>query len=239
VDILNCMGAAMGLLACVALWRPRARAQAAVLAGLAIACASPLVSAIDWSGVPRIVRDYLLPNRAAFALFPWSAYLAFGIAAGTVLRGLAADRLERTLQWGVLIGFGLVAGGQYFSTIPSSLYGKADFWTDSPALVLIRVGLSLLALAAAWLWTEHISGGGWSWVRTMGKTSLLVYWVHVILVYGWMADRWKKSLDIPQTVAVTAAVIGLMLLLSVARLRWAARKPRPARAPVAAEAAAS
>jgi uncharacterized membrane protein len=238
VDILNCMGVAMALVAVLGLWRGRARAHAAALAGLAIACASPVVSGLDWGGVPQWIRDYLVPNRAAFPLFPWASYLAFGVAGGTVLRSIAADRLERTLQWGVLLGFGLVSGGQYFSNLPYSLYPKSDFWTDSPALILIRLGLTLLTLAGAYLWTAHLAGKGWSWVQTMGKTSLLVYWVHVLLVYGLMADLWKRTFSIGQAAAATAAVTALMLLLSAARLRWAARKPREARQPLAAEASA-
>ena len=239
VDILNCMGASMALLAAAALCGGRARARAAAVAGLAIACASPWISAADWSGVPQVVRDYLVPNRAAFALFPWSAYLAFGVAAGTVLRRIAADRMERALQWGVLLGFGLISGGQYFSNLPYSLYRRTDFWTDSPALVIIRLGVVLLILAWAYLWTEHIAGQGWSWMQTMGKTSLLVYWVHIMLVYGWMGDHWKKTFGIWEATAATVAVTLLMLLLAMARLAWSARARRPASVPAAARAAAA
>ena len=41
----------------------------------------------------------------------------FGVAVGAILRQVAAESLERTLQWGVLIGFGLIFGGQYFSNV--------------------------------------------------------------------------------------------------------------------------
>ncbi len=218
VDILNCMGVSMALLAGLALWRPRRRVQAAALAGLAVACASPLVSAIDWSGVPWVLRGYLAPAHDAFPLFPWSAYAAFGVACGTVLRRLAPERFERALQWAVLLGFSLVLGGHYFSNLPYSLYDKADFWLDSPGLVIIRLGLVLVTLAAAYLWTAHVAGGGWSFVQALGKTSLLVYWVHVVLVYGWTAEPFRRALTIPQAAAATALVVAL----AAARLRWSA-----------------
>ncbi len=228
VDILNCMGVSMALLAGLSLWPPRRRAQAAGLAGLAVACASPLVSAADWSGVPWALRDYLVPNRAAFPLFPWSAYLAFGVACGAVLRRLAPGRLERALQWAVLAGFSLVLGGRYFSGLPYSFYEKAEFWLDSPGLVIIRLGIVLVMLAAAYLWTEHAAGPGWSWVQALGRTSLLVYWVHVALVYGWTAEPFQRALTIPQTVAATALVVALMVALAAARLRWSAGRRKPA-----------
>jgi len=239
VDILNCMGVSMALVAVAVLWPARRRAQAAALAGLTVACASPLMSGLDWSGVPTLVRDYLVPNRAAFPLFPWSAYLAFGLAAGTVLRRTAPERIEGTLQWAVLAGFGLVTGGQYFSNVPYSLYRRAEFWLDSPALVIIRLGLVLVILAGAYLWTAHVAGRGWSWVQTLGKTSLLVYWVHVLLVYGLLAEPLKKGLDLWQTAAATGAVIVLMLLLAVVRLRWGGRARGKASEPLAVQAPAA
>ncbi len=224
VDILNSMGAAMALLAAAGLLQPLWRARAAALAGLAIASAAPLVSGLDWSGLPVFVSNYLVPNRAAFPLFPWSAYLAFGVAAGAILKRIPEDRMERTMQWAVLAGFGLVFGGQYFSNIPYSLYSKSEFWLDSPALVFIRTGVVLLMLAFAYLWTLHIAAGGWSWVQCLGKTSLLVYWVHVLLVYGWLANPWKSALGIAQAVTATSLVVLMMLGLSAAKLRWSARR---------------
>jgi uncharacterized membrane protein len=161
----------------------------------------------------------LCRTRAAFPLFPWAAYLGFGISAGTILRRIAADRVERTLQWAALAGLGLIVSGQYFSNLPYSLYTNADFWTNSPALVWIRLGLMLVALAGAYLWTELVSGG-WSWVQILGRNSLMVYWVHVVLVYGFVLERWKARLSIAETAALTVAITALMLALSVARLRW-------------------
>ena len=188
----------------------------------------------DWSALPWPLRNYIVPDRRAFPLFPWSAYLAFGLAAGAVLRRLPPERTERSIQWAVLLGFGLLLGGQYFSSVPWSVYHNADFWLDSPGLVIIRTGLVLLILAAAYLWTEYVAGRGWSWMQTLGKTSLLVYWVHIVLVYGHAADPFKKALSIPQAALATVIVTALMVLLAAARLRWSARKRAAAPAPVPA-----
>jgi uncharacterized membrane protein len=226
VDILNCMGVSMLLLAPLCLCSPRWRLRVAAVAGLTAAVASPLLSMAEWGHVPAFFTNYIVPNRKAFPLFPWGSYLAFGIAAGAVLRRIAADAMDRTLQWAVLAGFGLVIGGQYFSSLPYSLYSKSDFWTDSPALVIIRVGLVLLLLGMAYLWTRYGAGQGWSWMRSMGKTSLLVYWVHVLLVYGWTADRWKARLSIGETLLATILVAGLMVGLSAAKLKWMPGKSR-------------
>ncbi|MFB3827637.1 MAG: heparan-alpha-glucosaminide N-acetyltransferase domain-containing protein [Bryobacteraceae bacterium] len=230
VDILNCMGLAMTAMAPCGLLGGRSRIRAAAVMGLVIAAASPLIANLDWKGVPTPIRDYLKPNRAMFPFFPWAAYLAFGVAWGTVIRRLAPERLERALQWSVLAGFGLIFGAQYFSNLPYSLYPQSDFWTDSPALVLMRVGMVLVAMAGAYVWTEHAAGSGWSWVQTLGKTSLLVYWVHVMIVYGWLMEGWKKRLDIPQATLLLLAVMAAMVALAEARLRWKGRPIRVWRA---------
>jgi uncharacterized membrane protein len=220
VDILNCMGFAMAVLAVSAIWPAALRARFMAAAGFTIASLSPVMNALDWNGVPTVVHDYLVPSHLSFAFFPCAAYVAFGISAGTILKRMVVERMERTMQWGLLTGLTMVAAGQYFSTIPYSIYTKSNFWTDSPALVIIRVGLMLAILAAAFLWTEYGSGNRWSWVQTLGKTSLMVYWVHVVLVYGRLFEPWKKSLPVGGVTAVTAGVMLLMLALSVARLRW-------------------
>ena len=63
-------------------------------------------------------------------------------------------------------------------------------------------------------------------MQTLGKTSLMVYWVHVVLVYGRLFEPWKKVLPVRRVTAVTVGVTMLMFVLSIARLRWAKRRRR-------------
>jgi uncharacterized membrane protein len=224
VDILNCMGLAMTAMAPAALLPARIRVRFALLAGAAIAALTPLIHNLDWSVVPGPLRDYVTPRAHIFAFFPWAAYLAFGLGVGTILKRLAPERLERAMQWAVLIAFALVAGGQHFSNMPYSVYRRTDFWMDGPTLVVIRLGLCLLAMAGSFLWTEFGAGGGWSWMQTLGKCSLLVYWVHIMIVYGWQVERLKGKLTIAETALATVLVMALMVGLAHLRLRWKAAR---------------
>ena len=123
----------------------RARTRFAVGAGLAIAAASPIMANLPWSGVPALLQEYLVPGsgRGRFPFFPNVAYIAFGQAIGAIVKRAAAERFDRLMQWSTLIGFGMIFTGQYFSNIPYSFYAKVNFWTDSPALIVIRVGICL------------------------------------------------------------------------------------------------
>jgi uncharacterized membrane protein len=226
VDILNCMGVGMAAFSVAAVFDAKNRARFAAAAGLAIAAAAPLVANLPWAGAPLLLRQYLAaePGVGRFAFFPCAAYIGFGLAAGAIVKRTETERFERLMQWSVLTGVGLVLGGEYFSSIPYSLYTKSNFWSDSPVLVLIRAGLLLVMMAGAYLWTEHAAGAGWSWMQTLGKNSLMVYWVHVMLVYGGMVTRLKRALAIPQAALATVVVVLLMLGLSVAWMGWKKRR---------------
>jgi uncharacterized membrane protein len=226
VDILNCMGVGLMVLSVAAVFGAKGRARFAAAAGFAIAAAAPLVSAIPWNHAPSLVREYLAPSSVPgyFAFFPYAAYIAFGLAAGAIVKSTAADRFERLMQWSVLIGLALVFTGQYCSNLPYSVYRNSSFWTDSPALTVIRAGISLVLMAGAYLWTEYCVGAGWSWMRCLGRNSLMVYWVHFSLVYGDPAKRLQRALSIPQTVFATLGVILLMVVLSAAWIWWKARR---------------
>jgi len=220
VDILNSMGLALGIMAIMSVFQTVERARLCALLGIVIAAASPLVSALSWSSAPPLLKAYLAPDPNTFSFFPWAAFVAFGMSAGSILRLAGREGTDKVLQWTALLGLGLIAGGRYFADLPLSLYPKSDFWLNSPSLILIKLGVILVIAAFAYLWHEHVVREKWSWVRQLGTTSLLVYWVHTELVYG----RWlwilRDALSVPQTVVVAAAVIGLMLGLSILRTQW-------------------
>lgn len=226
VDILNCMGAAIAALSLVTLWPAATRPQMAAVTGLALASAAPLISGLDWSATPALVKEYLVPNRMRFPLFPWSAYVAFGLAGGLALRRCRPELLERMLQWGAWGGLAAALGVLHFSSLPYTLYPKSDFWTDSPALILIRTGVILVIAGAAWVWTEHMARPGAGWMQVFGRTSLLVYWVHIMLVYGVLWNLWGQKLGIASSAAASAMVVLAMAALAHFRLKFKHRTRR-------------
>ena len=220
VDILNCMGLAIAVFSVMAVFPIHERARLCIVLGIAVACASPLVSQLDWSSVPEIVKNYFAPNPNYFSFFPWASYLAFGIGAGSILRLINREHLQSSMQWTTLIGLTVIVTTQYFSNLPFSLYQKSDFWVDSPGLIFIKLGVTMVILAFAYVWMETYGKAGWSWIKQLGSTSLLVYWVHIEIVYGRWLGKWKEHLDVNETVILTVGIIGLMLLLSVGQSRW-------------------
>jgi uncharacterized membrane protein len=230
VDILNCMGLAMVVFSLAAVSDFRGRIRYVTAAASLVAAAAPVVSALDWSAVPAVVKYYLVPggDRAQFPFFPCAAYLGFGVAAGSLVKRAASfggpDGIDRLMRWLALGGLGSILVSEYFVSLPYSMYPKVDFWRNSPALIFIRVGIMLLMLTGSYLWTGFLSGADWSWVQSLGKTSLLVYWVHVMLVYGGVAAPLKRSLTPAGSALAAILVMLLMTGLAEVRLRQKARK---------------
>jgi hypothetical protein len=225
VDVLNCMGFSVAALSVMAVFPTPERARLSAALGAAIAAASPIMAQLDWSGIHPFIRQYLAPDGVLFGFFPWAAFLAFGLSVGSAIRLTAVEDLNRLLQWLAVGGFGAIYFSQYASNLPFSLYAKSDFWIDSPWLIFMKTGICLLLLATGYVWTTYIAKPGWSWIRQLGTTSLLVYWVHVELVYGRWFWYWKENLTITQSSLMAVVVIILMVGLSYTRTNWERLKP--------------
>jgi uncharacterized membrane protein len=222
VDVLNTMGFALLCLSVMAVFRTAERIRLCAVLGVMIAAAGPLVSAIDWSGVPPLVKHYLAPDTFYFGFFPWAAFVAFGMSAGSLLRQLEQHEVGTAMLWLGGAGLALAFFSWFCENLPYSVYPSVDFWRNSPALIFIKLGVLLMLLAFAYAWNLGLREGQWSLVRQFGITSLLVYWVHVELVYG----RWfwflKENLTLSQTVWAAIVVTVLMLGLSLLRTSWMA-----------------
>lgn len=233
VDILNSMALAMAAFAAIALLDGKDRVRYSIAGALAIASLAPVIEGLNWSGVPKILQDYLAAGetRGRFPFFPCASYVGFGLAAGAIVRRTAVEALDRLMQWGAILGMAVIFTAHYFANIPSSIYAVDDFWRSGPSLIFIRVGIALALLSAAYLWTAYLAAPRWSWMQALGKTSLLVYWVHIMLVYGNIMKPVKRTLTIPETALAVVIVVALMIALAAARLAWKERSRRMASSP--------
>ena len=192
-----------------------------------IAFGAPFMS--DWKAdAPEsLMRMYLAPDYGAFALFPWGTFVAFGMACGTVFRCVSEEGREDLMQWAGWAGFALAFAGQYVSNLPYNIYPHSEFWLDSPCLTLIKVGVILMVCAFGFFWNQWIPrirtgaglGARFSIPRQLGQTSLLIYWVHIELVYGRWAEPYKQKTPLAETALWALGVIAVMLALSVGKTK--------------------
>ena len=220
VDILNCMGFAMLLFAPLAILNTLERVRWCVILGALIAGFAPVMTMLKNPVIPALISSYVFPDYNQFGLFPWAAFFAFGLAVGSVLRLVNGPQMQAALLWMFCVGAATAMCGLYLSNLPYSLYPKSEFWLDSPGLTVIKTGLVLCFLGLAYLWTNLAAGQRWSLFRQLGTTSLLVYWVHIELVYGRWFGFWKDAMTPLQVVAYTVGLTGFMTLLSMLQTRY-------------------
>jgi uncharacterized membrane protein len=220
VDVLNCMGFGIAALAVLAMVPTRHRTWAATAVGAAIAFVSPLVTQAGFAQTPMLLRDYLVPNANFFSFFPWAAFIAFGLALGSALRSFPKERMMNLMRGLALAGIGMAFGANLLHSHGPALYAKSDFWVDGPALVFIKLGVVLLLISFAYAWLSHAPAQSWSWIRQLGTTSLLVYWVHIELVYGHWLGWMKNNLTVTETLVASVVIIGAMVAISYIRSSW-------------------
>jgi uncharacterized membrane protein len=243
VDILNVIGVSMmlmGVLCWAVLWRShpatwRAFGVAAGLtAGLAIALLTPLIWT-TWRPrwLPWPVESYITgvhnlgtPQAWLFPVFPWTGFAFVGLATGFGL--LSNFGRRKTALIFLLLGIGgcgLITTARWLDHQSIQIYPVYDFWHTSPNFFAIRVGLLLLILSASYGWCRWGLGQwGFSPLIQLGTTSLLVYWVHIEFVYGRFSILHKRSMGLRAASLGLATITAAMLLLSVARTRWKARR---------------
>jgi uncharacterized membrane protein len=253
VDILNSIGTAMMLmgLACWAVAVAGGGLRALACMGFAVTVAIAMLTPLLWTvwrphWLPWPIESYLdgvhnqgVPQRGLFPIFPWAGFAFAGLALGFVLFSAWAKRREAAVVVGAGLA-GLAIGGvaYWIDLRVAQIYPVYDFWHTSPNFFFIRLGVLLVILVTIYAWCRWGLGAwGFSPMAQLGQTSLLVYWVHIELVYGKVSILPKRVQNIQTATFGLVAISLAMLMLSIARTRYKGRGAgvwawlrRPARA---------
>jgi uncharacterized membrane protein len=225
VDMLNAMGLTMVMASYV--WgvsADRRRRLAALAAATgAVAMVTPIVRQVTWlAGLPDPLEAYLRPagGYAAFPIFAWSGFLFAGVIVGDLLDAVRGQaRRVVTLQNGLVLAAGAGFLLAWWASHQPSIYQSARFWSDSPTFFFIRLALVVLLLPTSWIVEQLLPASALRPLVTMGRSSLFVYWIHVELVYGRVADALKRQLPLEFALASTAALVALLYVAVVVKNR--------------------
>jgi uncharacterized membrane protein len=221
VDILNVIAISLVVAALLGVGRTRATHVAlATIAAAAVVLATPLAAA--WVHGPSRILDYVYATwpRANFSLLNWAAFLLAGSAVGRLLAG--RDRPGLLLA----LGAALYAAGWAADRLPA-FYAHQDFWRTSPSWFAMRLGV-VVALTGALQLVPAGADAGASWLRTLGRHSLLAYVASVEITYGYATAPLHKALSLGTVIAGIIAMIAGTWVLAVAADRLAERPKKPA-----------
>lgn len=235
VDVLNLIGLTIMAMGAVC-WIVRGR-RANALAVVGVATGIAMVTPLLWTSwrphwLPWYLESYVngvhifdKPQPWLFPLFPWSAFAFAGLAVGFFLfSDWASEHRSQALGIVGAVGVGLYFLSQWFDANPVHLYPVYDYWHTSPDFFLLRVGIVMGVIFAGYAWCRWGLGSvGFSPLKQLGQTSLLVYWVHIEFVYG------RFTILTQQAQSIWTATLGLivitvaMLLLSIVRTKCKGR----------------
>jgi uncharacterized membrane protein len=224
VDILNCIAASIFVIALVGVphagkprfWLPLG--LAALFVGF-----GPLVGPAHFPRfIPTILSSYIGGQRPMswFPLFPWGAWALVGLALGHVwmraARGPDGGR-RCFIITGVLGGISVAAVSIIRAIDPNVIRYPSDVVAQmGPGSFFFRFGVIGLLALAGWFatrWLDRNRPGRFSVLNQLGQTSLLVYWVHVEICYGFGTKPIQKQLSLPVTtlgfLLLTTAMLGL------------------------------
>jgi len=235
VDVLNTIGLSLAMAALVplaarTLW-PRVAISLSVASLLAL-LTPPLWTTWKPDFLPWWLASYIngghtdyTPRGWFFPIFPWTGFVFVGVAAGLiVMRARSRDREGRVILLLAAIGGAAALLSRWIDHLPGQFYQVYNYWLTSPNFFLARCGLLLMILAACYGWCRLKPGKWWSPVEQLGSTSLLVYWVHIELVYGRLSILPKKACSFTVASWGLVAIIVLMTFLSWLRMNYAISK---------------
>jgi uncharacterized membrane protein len=241
VDVLNTIGLSMMLMGLLC-WlvfslRPSKTGVVLILASAATALLISLLTPPLWTiwrpdWLPWPLESYIngvhnlgTPQAWLFPIFPWAAFAFAGLAAGFVLRADWAHKRESPIFFlAGATGVVLIFASRWLDHRPRQLYAVYDYWHTSPNFFLIRLGMLLVILTAAYAWCRWgAAEWGFSPLIQLGQASLLVYWVHLEFVYGRASILPKRSDGIRLASTGLVTIFLAMLLLAYLRTRMKGR----------------
>ena len=244
IDILNCIGASMMAVAfIVAPIRGRPQIALALIAAAVVVGLGPIIGPMHFPDfIPRPISSYFGGERpmAWFPLFPWAAWPLVGVAIGHIwVRQARISKRREALVFILsgIVGMALIYGVNFVRRInPHIIHYPSDIVQQmGPGAFIYRLGMIGPMATAGWL-ICRVLGDRFSIMRQFGRTSLLVYWIHVDLCYGMVSGRLHGKLNMTWATVGFVAMTGLMLAVSIYKTknigmwkrRWATiRSPRP------------
>jgi uncharacterized membrane protein len=204
VDVLQCIGLTLAALQILVLLAKTPERFARIAAGSAalVVFLTPLLWRTSLAFAPHPFTAYVNGlSGSQFPFFPWSGYILFGVAVGYFCQQWERGRgAFPTVPLGAG-GLALALAGAVFQRLPLTVYGNADYWHTSPNLFLTRIGCVCLLLSGFAFLAKHVSLPETA-IRSLAQESLLIYFIHVAVLYG---SLWNTGLK--QTIGPTLALL--------------------------------
>lgn len=183
---------------------------------------SPFFAKIDWlKYFPQPIANYFYTaNGSLFPLFPWAGYvLSGGILGSYLARNPMVFKTNKFSLRVFTIGiiFIILSAAYLYSGIGTSISKTSDSYTYDT--IIFRIGFVLMTTGVV----SYISQSINSIPRILilvGRNTLLIYVVHLMIIYGsaWNPGLYKifgNSTPASTTILIALGMISLMTLMVI------------------------
>lgn len=224
VDILNAIGASMLVVAWLATpCKGKRRLLIPLLAASVFLGLGTTIGPAEFpSFLPRPLTSYLGGQRpmAWFSLFPWGAWSLVGVPIGYlwVWAHQERGRAIRCFTTGMAVGLAFILTVHLFRSLAPHIirYPSRVVEQMGPGIFFHRLGLIGILTGIGFFWCR-ILGPRFSVMRQFGRTSLLIYWIHIEFCYGSLVYPIREKLTLVPTLTLVVILTTLMLGVSLFR----------------------
>jgi uncharacterized membrane protein len=220
VDILQCIVISLLLVMALILILRNKKLLPWILGILAvgIALTTPWIWAHSFRDLlPLPIALFLNPQGVSlFPIFPWMFFVLIGACASHLFLKCADwKKIPQYMKMTACLGILLIVTGLLLRYAPYTLPGLSNFYTTSPLYLMIRLGSVLLICTLLYKFESK-------WMRPFqlaGQESLLVYGVHLWIIYALLRGRYLgpilgKQFGFLGCFLISASIILLMLYLA-------------------------
>jgi len=233
VDVLQCIG--FGLLflftARLLIKSDKFYHYFLIVSLIIISLISPFVWKIDFNQYvhPFLGNYFNRMHGSLFPVFPWINFLlSGGIFARYFVEARELNKEERFIKISAIAGFVILLLGHLFY---SGLFPKTlTSIMPNPVFFLERLGYIIVLFYLCWI-VDRKTNIKNSFVIDASRESLLVYWLHLVIIYGVFWDGKSLAIELGMTLNLIEAIgstIILVILMIIAAKFWGwAKKKYP------------
>jgi uncharacterized membrane protein len=232
-DVLQCIGVSLLIMQLLLLSLKTERRLYGVLLTLAVIVpfVTPIVWGIDWRNyMPLPISGYMngmhFKNFPGFPLFPWAAFLFGGAVFGYAYleaketgKKVGANNevgMMRRLHW---LAPAMMVFSALSEPLASRTYPSYDYGLSSPSFFFLRLGIVLLLAVEMFFYEKWKTVSPKSIVTLVGRESLIVYSIHLLIIYGNFASfNFQKTVNqkfgYAEALIATVVLLGLMVALA-------------------------
>lgn len=181
---------------------------------------SPILWKIDFNQyVHPIIGNYFNRlNGSLFPIFPWLNFLLAGAVFAKYFVDARAKDEEKKFIKNITIAavITLLFGHLFYSGVfPNPLTSILP----NPVFYLERLGYVLVLFSLCWYWEKKIDTKG-SFFLDASRESLLVYWLHLVVIYGaiWggksLFSRIGPTMNLIEAISATLILMLAMILVA-------------------------